>query len=397
MSLKVLHTSDWHLGKQLLKFDFHDDMEFFFEWLLAFIESEEIDVLLMSGDLFDQANPSQIALRQYYQFLKRLLKSNCKVIITGGNHDAPTVLNAPKELLEVLDISVVGGKPEALSDLFIPIEKKGEKLVVAAVPFLRDQDVRRSVSGESAIDKVEQLRMGLANYFEAIEKHYVAHYSGFSFIVMAHLYAQGAQISESERDIQIGNQAGVEAGIFGNAPQYVALGHIHKPQRVGSDYIRYCGSPIPLSFSERNDEKQVVVITIKNGVCTPKSVKIPSFRKLVTYTGTLEEVKSKLQLHQKTGILKDLVEILVVEEHHNTQTILELEQLNTEAQFEDLEIAKVRVQFKNQIQGTASFLQQGQNVADFKPLELFLKRLETEDITDSTELIHAFNTILEDV
>lgn len=396
MSLKVLHTSDWHLGKQLLKFDFHDDMEFFFEWLIAYIESEEIDVLLMSGDLFDQANPTQMALRQYYQFLKRLLKLNCKVIITGGNHDAPAVLNAPKQLLEALDISVVGGKPDELSDLFIPIEKKGEKLVVAAVPFLRDQDVRRSVSGESANDKVEQLKLGLANYFESVQDYYQKRYNGFSFIVMAHLYAQGAQISESERDIQIGNQAGVEAGIFGNAPQYVALGHIHKPQKVGSDHIRYSGSPIPLSFSERNDDKQVIVVTINKGICTSKSVKIPIFRKLVTFTGTLDEVKIKLHNHQKTGRLKDLVEILVVEEHHSSQTIMELEHLNTETHFEGLEIAKVRVHFKNQIQGTASFLQQGQNVADFKPLELFLKRLEMENLEEQDELIQAFRSILEE-
>jgi exonuclease SbcD len=109
MSIKILHTADWHIGKQLLKIDFAEDMNLFFDWLIKCIEEKEINVLLMSGDLFDQANPSQMAMKQYYYFLKQLLPLKCKVILTGGNHDSPHVINAPKELLEILDIKVVGG------------------------------------------------------------------------------------------------------------------------------------------------------------------------------------------------------------------------------------------------------------------------------------------------
>ena len=103
MSIKILHTSDWHIGKQLSRIDFSEDMNMFFDWLIELIEKQSIDVLLMSGDLFDQANPSQQAMRQYYLFLKRMVKLDCKVVLTGGNHDSVQVLNAPKELLEILD------------------------------------------------------------------------------------------------------------------------------------------------------------------------------------------------------------------------------------------------------------------------------------------------------
>ena len=233
MSIKVLHTSDWHIGKELHKVALEEDMTLFFNWLIDFIKSNNIDVLLMSGDLFDQANPSQQALKQYYEFLKRMIPLQCRIILTGGNHDSPAVINAPKELLQLLDVDVVGGAPESIEELFIEFKKGDESLVIAAVPFLRDKDIRKSAPGESYDDKIEHIREGLKEYFGQVNIHYSNHYNGKPFVVMGHLFAQGALVSESERDIQIGNQAGVEFGIFGNQANYIALGHIHKPQQVG--------------------------------------------------------------------------------------------------------------------------------------------------------------------
>ena len=130
--IKILHTADWHIGKQLLKVDFSEDMNLFFVWLINCIKENNINVLLMSGDLFDHANPSQQAMKQYYLFLKQLLPLKCKVIITGGNHDSPYVINAPKELLDILEIKVVGGAPENISELFVEIEIENEKYIAYA-------------------------------------------------------------------------------------------------------------------------------------------------------------------------------------------------------------------------------------------------------------------------
>ena len=121
MGIKILHTADWHIGKQLLKVDFSDDMDLFFEWLIKTIKDNNINVLLMSGDLFDQANPSQAAMKQYYSFLKQLLPLKCKVILTGGNHDSPHVINAPKELLEILEIIFLIIKLKRNFKLFLKI------------------------------------------------------------------------------------------------------------------------------------------------------------------------------------------------------------------------------------------------------------------------------------
>ena len=396
MGIKILHTADWHIGKQLLKVDLSQDMDLFFDWLINCIKENEINILLMSGDLFDQANPSQAAMKQYYSFLKQLLPLNCKVILTGGNHDSPFVINAPKELLEFLDIKVVGGIPNAISELFVEIEIDNQKVVVAAVPFLRDKDIRNALPGESYNDKIELIKSGIASYFSTVNEYYKANHSNVPFIVMAHLYAQGASISESEREIQIGNQAGVEAAIFGKEPHYVALGHIHKPQIVGNSHIRYSGSPIPLSFSEKEDLKEVVILELDGNEFKIASLPIPQFRKLISIIGSLKEVTKKITNYNSDSQLTDLAEILIEEENENIEAIRALEELITSEPENGLQILKGRITFKNKLLGTSALLNKGEDIGDFTPVELFEKRLkQDESVEDTEELILAFKEILE--
>ncbi len=400
MGIKILHTSDWHLGKQLQKIDFHEDMELFFDWLIDTIQERNIDVLLMSGDLFDQANPSQQAMRQYYLFLKRMIPLKCKVVLTGGNHDSPHVLNAPKEILEILDIKVIGGVPNSISDLFIEFENETDKVVIAAVPFLRDKDIRQTVAGESYEDKIEQIREGLRNYFKNVNDYYLDNYNGLPYVLMGHLFVQGVEPSESEREIQIGNQASIDASIFGQSPHYVALGHIHKPQKVGEN-ILYSGSPIPMSFSEKTDQKRVVVLDFEDSNLTTISIEVPVFRKLTSLKGTIVEIKEKLQNYSTSSVLPDLVEIIAIEENENIESISELEVLlSVEAQelYPNVVILKGKIEFINKTKGTSSFLEKGEDIASFKPIELFQKRLDMdESIEDKSALINAFREILENI
>ncbi len=394
---KILHTADWHIGKQLHKIDLHEDMDLFFKWLITYIDENKIDVLLMSGDLFDHANPSQTALTQYYLFLKQLLLLKCKVIITGGNHDSPYVLNAPKDLLGILDIKVIGGAPENISDLFIECGNENQKIIIAAVPFLRDKDIRNSLPGESYQDKIELIKQGIKNYFNKINQYYIEHYKGLPYLVMAHLYAQGATISDSEREIQIGNQAGIEASIFGNEPHYVALGHIHKPQVVSSNHIRYSGSPIQLSFSEKEDQKELVLIEINDSIFTINSVQLPQFRKLIAINGTLSEVKTKIENYQSNSIMCDLAEILITEENYNSEAIRALEELLVAEPKNNLRILKGKIEFKNQLKATSELLTSNKDINDYTPVQMFEKRLEQEESLsiEKNELINAFKEILE--
>lgn len=394
--MKILHTADWHIGKQLLKIDFSEDMDLFFEWLINCIRDNDINVLLMSGDLFDQANPSQAAMKQYYSFLKQLLPLQCKVILTGGNHDSPHVINAPKELLEILKIKVVGGVPNEISELFIEIQINNQKVVVAAVPFLRDKDIRNAFPGESYEDKIELIRNGIATYFTNVNDYYNANHKGIPFIVMAHLFAQGATVSESEREIQIGNQAGVEASIFGKEPHYVALGHIHKPQIVGKSHIRYSGSPIQLSFSEKEDQKEVVILEFEDNKIKTSSIEIPRFRKLIRMEGTMASINEKLESYQTESPLIDLIELLIEEENENIEHIVMLEELLTSEAQNGFQIIKGKINFKNKLVGTSVLLNEGEDIGDFTPIQLFEKRLDQdESLEDKQELIFAFKEILQ--
>ena len=398
--MKILHTSDWHIGKQLHKYDLGEDLDYFFKWLVNYIKTENIDVLLVSGDIFDQANPSQAAYKQYYDLLKQLINLDCKIILTGGNHDSAAVLNAPKELLKAFDISVIGGATEAVSEMFVEVEKNGEKIVVAAVPFLKDRDIRKSVAGETYATKIDQIKMGLQTYFSNINVHYKENHPDQVFILMAHLYVQGSQLSDSERDIQIGNQAGIEPLIFDGIPDYVALGHIHKPQTISrTNNIHYCGSPIPLSFSEKEDCKQINVISIQNNkIENVEIVPIPKQRNLITFEGSLQEVQEMLNVYSEQTTLISLAEIIVNEESESLETRQFFEEFINSQLNENIEIVKSRLNFKSKIRGATDAFAVGTDVADVTPMQMFEKKLELQSGMENTEeLKNAFREILEEL
>lgn len=398
--MKILHTSDWHIGKQLHKFDLREDLDLFFEWLIDYIKTETIDVLLVSGDIFDQANPSQAAYKQYYDVLKKLINLDCKIILTGGNHDSASVLNAPAELLKAFDISVIGGSTDEIAEMFVTIEKNNEKIVVAAIPFLKDRDIRKSAAGESYATKIEQIKSGLQSYFSNINTHYSDHHNKEVFIVMGHLYVQGSELSDSERDIQIGNQAGVEAHMFEGIPHYVALGHIHKPQVISHEHnIHYCGSPIPLSFSEKEDCKQINVITVKNDrIFQVEIVPIPKHRNLITFEGNLQEVANNINDYSEETTLMSLAEIIVNEETESLERRQAFQTLIDANSNPHIEIVKSRLNFKSKIRGASDAFAVGTDVADVTPMQMFEKKLELQSGLENTEeLKNAFREILEEL
>lgn len=176
----------------------------------------EVDLLLVSGDVFDLANPSSEAQSQYYRALLKLRNLHCKIILTGGNHDSPTMLNAPKAILSELDISVIGGMPDTVEETLIPIKDTFGKtaLVIVAIPFLRDADLRTASAGDTYEDRLTATRIGIETIFETAADLCAQQYPNIPAIATGHLFAAGMETSESERDIQIGNQAAFEANRF---------------------------------------------------------------------------------------------------------------------------------------------------------------------------------------
>jgi len=281
--MKILHTADWHLGQLFHEYDRSYEHQRFLDWLVGTLQEEGIDVLLISGDVFDLANPSAATIRQFYTFLTQASQAcpDLQIVVTAGNHDSATRLEAPKPLLESSNIHIIGVVPKDErgtidpEQLIIPLYQEGTvKAWCLAVPFLRMGDYPNipGVANPYA-DGVAALYHCL---FEAAKTKQQA---GQAIIAMGHLHARGAEISDldqSERLIMGGVEC-IAASSFPTGLAYVALGHIHKAQRLGGmDHIRYSGSPLPMSFSEIHYKHQVITFSLKEGMIQAlKGMEVP--------------------------------------------------------------------------------------------------------------------------
>lgn len=360
-----------------------------------------MDVLLVSGDIFDLANPSSEARAQYYRALIKLKRFDCSIILTGGNHDSPAMLDAPKEILRELDIHIIGGLPENMEDLIIPIPGKSTQpeVVIAALPYLREADLRRAEDGNTYEDRLEALKTGIQNTFFKASEICAAKFPTVPAVAMGHLFTAGIETSESEREIQIGNLAAFEASRFGSYFNYIALGHIHKPQRVAAAVPAfYSGSPLPLSFSERRDEKRVLLIDSIDG-WEPKSIPVPSFRSLLKVTGNLEELIFKLEGLQEKKQLESLVEVELKEEQYDALKLYALDEMVSEFQKEGYRIIKHRASFENQAMGVSRSFGGDQQLQDLQPKEVFLELIKEHEYDPEVrqEIVAAFDELLEEV
>lgn len=399
--MKILHTADWHIGKKLHKQDLSEDFSLFIEWLCKEIELQQVDVLLVSGDVFDLANPSNEAKRLYYQSLLKLRNLGLQIIITGGNHDSPSMLNAPQAILNELNVQVIGNLPENLKEVLIPITSKtGDvEAVVAAIPFLRNKDLQSEEVAKTYEERVQNLKNAIANYYTEAAEIAKTNYPEIPCIAMGHLFTHGVSTSESERDIQIGNQAGVEASQFGNYFSYVALGHIHQPQQIKAEIpIYYSGSPIQLSFSERKDEKRVLLIDTEKGF-EPTSIAVPSFRKLMKLKGSLAEVEQKLMNLTPNDRLTHFIEIELIEEKYNPQIVFILNNLMENFQTKGYSIVKHRILFQEKQKGLSDVAQPNQNLDEMNAKDVFEKRIAETELSQEQKqhLLSNFEILLQEV
>jgi len=385
--MKILHTADWHLGKRLYRHDLADDHVRFLDWLAETIEERAIDVLLVSGDVFDTTNPNDGSMALYYQFLTRMLPLRRQIILTGGNHDSASKLNAPRQLLRHLDIHVVGCASGDCTEELIRLSRGSTDLLVAAVPYLRDADLRQSISGQTYEDRIEALRMGIRNHYERLADHCQTAFSGVPVLAMGHLYVNGASVSpESEREIHaVGGQAAFATEHFPEGFDYVALGHIHVPQRIGSsEFVRYSGSPLPLSFSERDNRHQLLELTLEDGKITQvESVPVPRFRSLRHIAGPLDCVRDELErLEVDEDRLPTLVEVLVEEENENLAIRQQFDLLQRDYTGAPFLLAKSRLTFRNKLKGLAELYVADTHLRDLSYLDVFAKRLDASGVVD---------------
>ncbi|WP_201597607.1 exonuclease SbcCD subunit D C-terminal domain-containing protein [Psychrobacter vallis] len=273
-ALNVLHTSDWHLGRRLYGRLRYDEFAAFLNWLQDTISAQHVDVLIVAGDIFDTMTPSNKAQALYYEFLGKVSKSCCQhVVIVAGNHDSPTFLDAPSHVLKFLNVHVIGTACEDLNDEVLVLDDVNgtPHCIIAAVPYLRDRDVRSSQAGESGQTKDANVIAGICEHYDkvaAIAKAkqaelIEAHQRHIPIIATGHLFAAGGQTTDDDgvRELYVGSLGKVSADMFDAGFDYVALGHLHVPQRVGGrENIRYSGSPIAMGFGEARQQKQVLLV-----------------------------------------------------------------------------------------------------------------------------------------
>lgn len=269
--MRLLHTSDWHLGQTLHNFERGYEHQRFLDWLLDTLVAEQADVLLVAGDVFDNANPSAASQKQLYVFLQqaRARLPALQLVVVAGNHDSAGRLEAPGPLLAAHGTHVIGHllRDEAgnidLERLLLPLTGSDGQVQAwcLAVPFLRPGDVPKLPAG----DTQDAYLGGIALLYRQLADLALARRQpGQAIVAMGHCHMVGGEMSnDSERRIVIGGTEMLPSGIFDTSIAYAALGHLHKAQAVGGhDHIRYCGSPIPLSFAEVHYRHQVLCLDI---------------------------------------------------------------------------------------------------------------------------------------
>ncbi|MBG8555603.1 exonuclease subunit SbcD [Hymenobacter guriensis] len=408
--MRVLHTADWHLGQRFIQgHERTEEHRHFLDWLVQTIQDQQVEVLVVAGDVFDTGSPSNQALELYYSFLLNMQKTTCRdIVVVGGNHDSPATLNAPARLLRHLRVHVVGCVPECFEDQVLVLDDDAGQpgLVVCAVPFLRDRDVRLSVPGETAEERESRIKQGIADHYlrlAEVEQVWQLKDLGLPVLATGHLYAAGAAPSDSERTIHVGNLGQVTADHFPAVFDYVALGHLHRPQRVGGrEHIRYSGSPIPLSFSEIDHPKEVLLLDFAGGKLTQLlSLPVPGARRLVRFHGTLDEVTLGLTSYDNTGYLlpawadvqihSELTQLEVADALLKVIQELDRKQLEVLAR-RHFRLIKLRALGQDEEEADASLTR---SLHDFTEREVFEQRLEAEAEASRADLLRTFDELLE--
>jgi exonuclease SbcD len=405
--MKILHTSDWHLGQSFFTKSRKEEHQGFIDWLLQQVAAEQVDAVIIAGDIFDTGTPPSYAREMYNQFVVDMQQLNCVLVVLGGNHDSVSTLNESKQILACLNTFVVASTGIATDEQVFTIpDKLGQPgAILCAVPFIRARDVLQSAAGETGLQKRQALG-------DAIKQHYQTLYqiaeakrqnSGLAIPIVAtgHLTALGVSQSESVRDIYIGTLDGFAADGFPPA-DYIALGHIHKPQIVAkSEHIRYCGSPIPLSFDELGTQKQVMLVEFtgaKRTRLTP--INIPVFQPMQVLKGDLLAITAALQSFKH----KDATELAcwLCLEVDSQDYLSDLQQrIQDITQGVNVEVLQLR-RSRNQRRQLLSQMQ-SETLAELTPQDVFEKRLAMEvfDTEDEQETLgqvrQRFSQILSEV
>ncbi len=394
--LKLLHTSDWHIGRTLYGRKRYEEFEAFLTWLAETIQKNEIDALLVAGDVFDTSAPSNRAQELYYRFLCRVAASCCRhVVVVAGNHDSPSFLNAPKELLKALDVHVVGSSTESPEDevLVLCNEQDALELIVCAVPYLRDRDIRVAEAGESVEDKERKLIEGIRTHYAAVaalaEQKREELGANIPIVGTGHLFTAGGQTVDGDgvRELYVGSLAHVTAGIFPACFNYLALGHLHVPQKVnGSETIRYSGSPLPMGFGEAKQQKSVCQVEFHSTAASVQLIDVPIFQKLERVKGDWDGISNRI-LELSATDSQGWLEVI----YDGTEVIGDLRE-RLEAAISGTQMEILRIKNNRIIERVLGQIHEEETLDDLNVNDVFERCLAVHDVPEEQrpELLRAY-------
>ena len=405
--MRIIHTSDWHIGRSLYGRKRYDEFEAFLGWLADTIQQDEIDALLVAGDIFDTSAPSNRAQELYYRFLCRVAGSCCRhVVVVAGNHDSPSFLNAPRELLKALDVHVIGNAAASPEEevLVLHTPQGIPELIVCAVPYLRDRDIRVAEAGESIEDKERKLIEGIRSHFttvaELAERKREALDADIPTIGMGHLFTAGGQTIDGDgvRELYVGSLAHVTAGIFPASFDYLALGHLHVPQKVaGSEMMRYSGSPLPMGFGEAKQQKSLCRVDFNGKGAAVQLIDVPVFQRLERIKGDWDSISSRileLSAIDDPGQPGIWLEIIYEGEEVVSDLRERLEDAIAGTRIEILRIKNTRI-----IDRVLGQIHEEETLDDLKLDDVFARCLAAHEIPEKQrpELLRTYNEVIMDL
>lgn len=300
--MKILHTADWHLGARFNQRRRGAEEDDALDQIVEHCVDRTVDVVILAGDIFDNANPGARDERRYYRTMARLVRDAglATVVVVAGNHDSALRLDGPRELARAMGVHVVGrlGREDNAEQAVVPLTDRSGSVrgVCAALPYLRDGDLRLPEVGESHLQIHERYVEALGHRYAEVRDAARRLYPGLPLIVTGHCEVQGGLAGGEERTVQFGGLGTPHAEALAGDSSYLALGHLHRPQDVGATHWRYCGSLLPTGFDETGTQREVVLFELTGAGPAERIERLPMrpFRLYQRLQGTVTEVEEAI-------------------------------------------------------------------------------------------------------
>ncbi len=387
--MRILHTSDWHLGQHFMGKSRQAEHQALMDWLLTQTEEHAVDAVLIAGDIFDTGSPPSYARELYNQLVVKLHHAGVALLLLGGNHDSVATLGESRSVLACLGTTVVAelGAP---ADHIVVLPGRGNGgqagCIVCAVPFIRPRDVLQSQAGQSAQDKQQSMQAAIQAYYQSVYEAGRARQAQLQLtlgrrvplIATGHLTTVGASSNESVREIYVGSLEAFPTAAFPPV-DYIALGHIHKPQKVGGlAHIRYSGSPIPLGFDEARQQKEVLLVDLDaTGLAGITPLAVPRFQPLTSVVGSLSALAGAITAAAALGSLDAPVwlEVTVAEDDYLSDLPARVKDMTHGLAVDVLRVRRQRANTAAIFAGEAL-----QTLDELSPEDVFAQRLAQEDL-----------------